>query len=543
MANPQSQFLYQQAPQGFQSNLPLLNNKNSEDFLATPKRPNGLQAFNHNRSLTSVYSTPTDQRDRAEMFKKRSDLDTPNKRFTAVNEVRNSHRKTLKDNNRFANLNCTNLNRITEETSQARTPIDTQLHDDEDAGFKLVESKSKSKNEKRQIRAYGLIHTSIFTGKSLHKFQNYKDIYKEIRRFKPNIHVKTAFLNKDKDLVIQTDSKTDQIQIEASWNPAAFETGIQLKERTIKYFASVKGVSKKINLDDLEHLKDEYRIVDLLRLSNKEKEMTTTVRAQFETEADLENCIKGGIYIQDYHYRVIEWENRIKMCYKCQGFGHKAETCEKIQVCVKCTGNHSSKECKKPKSEYLCKNCGDNHASWESKCPKMIKKKVEANIRWSQIVAGKSARNIERITDFQPKTNSLPPTNETTNELLRKLIYRIVLLESKLSNQHEAMDQANDNTIIQNTPQLVNFESRLVALEKKNENITNENNRLTMKIKEQDELIKKLKAVISNQGNPNQNSLSNLPGNISSQSNQILNGFAQNEHLIQSLQSATISNI
>ena len=129
MANPQSQFLYQQAPQGFQSNLPLLNNKNSEDFLATPKRPNGLQAFNHNRSLTSVYSTPTDQRDRAEMFKKRSDLDTPNKRFTAVNEVRNSHRKTLKDNNRFANLNCTNLNRITEETSQARTPIDTQLHD------------------------------------------------------------------------------------------------------------------------------------------------------------------------------------------------------------------------------------------------------------------------------------------------------------------------------------------------------------------------------------------------------------------------------
>ena len=63
----------------------------------------------------------------------------------------------------------------------------------------------------------------------------------------------------------------------------------------------------------------------------------------------------------------------------------------------------------------------------------MIKKKVEANIRWSQIVAGKSARNIERITDFQPKTNSLPPTNETTNELLRKVIYRIKLLESKLA--------------------------------------------------------------------------------------------------------------
>ena len=542
MSNPQSQFLYQAATHGFQPNLPLVNNKNSDDFATTPKRPNGIQTFNLDKSLTSVHSTPTDHRDRVEMFKKRSDLDTPNKRFTEVNEVRNSHRKTLKDSNRFANLNCNNLNIIREEHRQAKSSAIILQNNDEEAGFKLVESKNKKINERRQIKAYGSIHTSIFTGKSLHKFNDYKDIYKEIRRFKPNIHIKTAYLNKHKDLVIQTDSKTDQIQIETPWDAAAFETGIQMKERRLKYFASIKGVSKKVNLDDLEDLKSEYKIVELLRLSNKEREMTTTIRVQFESEADLEYCIKGGIYIQDYHYRVIEWENRIKMCYKCQGFGHKAETCEKIQVCVKCTENHSSKECTKSKSEYLCKNCGDNHASWESKCPKMIQKKVEANVRWSQIVAGKSARNTERINDFQAQKN-LPQMNETTNELLRKLINRIEILESKLNNQHEAMDQTHDNTIVQNIPQLSNFESRLVALEKKNESITIENKKLTMKVKEQDELITKLKDIIAKQSNPDQTTISNPQADNISLFNQTSNGFAYNEPIIQPFQNTNNSNI
>ena len=87
LSNPQSQFLYQTATHGFQPNLHLLNNKNQDDFATTPKRPNGIKIFNLDKSLTSVHSTPTDHRDRAEMFKKRSDLDTPNKRFAEVNDL------------------------------------------------------------------------------------------------------------------------------------------------------------------------------------------------------------------------------------------------------------------------------------------------------------------------------------------------------------------------------------------------------------------------------------------------------------------------
>ena len=50
------------------------------------------------------------------------------------------------------------------------------------------------------------------------------------------------------------------------------------------------------------------------------------------------------------------------MCYKCQGFGHKAEKCEKDQACVKCTGNHLVKDCVKLREDYRCKNSGGlNH--------------------------------------------------------------------------------------------------------------------------------------------------------------------------------------
>ena len=140
-------------------------------------------------------------------------------------------------------------------------------------------------------------------------------------------------------------------------------------------------MSKRIDIGELDEFKQEYRIKETLRMNNKEKVPLTTVRIELENEDALNKVIKHGLYLQNYHYRVSEWENRVIMCLKCQGFGHKSDKCDKEQVCVKCTGNQSSKECSKPKNEYLCKNCGQNHASWKSNCPKLIQRKIETNMR------------------------------------------------------------------------------------------------------------------------------------------------------------------
>ena len=52
--------------------------------------------------------------------------------------------------------------------------------------------------------------------------------------------------------------------------------------------------------------------------------------------------------------RVVEYIQIVR-CFKCQQFGHRSNNCEKEQVCPKCAGNHTERECKS--LEIKCNNC------------------------------------------------------------------------------------------------------------------------------------------------------------------------------------------
>ena len=57
-------------------------------------------------------------------------------------------------------------------------------------------------------------------------------------------------------------------------------------------------------------------------------------------------------------------------CYRCQTHGHTSNNCNKKAVCVKCAGQHDSRECsKKPETPPICANCGGEHPANYSKCP------------------------------------------------------------------------------------------------------------------------------------------------------------------------------
>ncbi len=68
----------------------------------------------------------------------------------------------------------------------------------------------------------------------------------------------------------------------------------------------------------------------------------------------------------------------IPQCVRCQQLGHTKNYCAKSLRCVKCAGNHWTKECTKAvDTKPTCANCGGEHPANYKGCP-IYKKKQEA---------------------------------------------------------------------------------------------------------------------------------------------------------------------
>lgn len=62
-------------------------------------------------------------------------------------------------------------------------------------------------------------------------------------------------------------------------------------------------------------------------------------------------------------YRIVQFLPIVR-CYKCQQFGHYASNCKNRQQCVKCSDDHSIKDCKS--STECCANCYFKNASGDT---------------------------------------------------------------------------------------------------------------------------------------------------------------------------------
>lgn len=85
---------------------------------------------------------------------------------------------------------------------------------------------------------------------------------------------------------------------------------------------------------------------------------------------------KEVYHLQNMGYYRISVESLKKkqspaMCYRCQDYFHHSSRCTRTPRCLKCAGNHWSRDCPKPPdTPATCLHCSGNHTANYSGCPK-----------------------------------------------------------------------------------------------------------------------------------------------------------------------------
>lgn len=123
---------------------------------------------------------------------------------------------------------------------------------------------------------------------------------------------------------------------------------------------------------------------------------------------------------------VVRWEyyrqsSGTTQCQRCQLFGHGARNCRLSSKCVKCGGDHITKDCDidvdaNNKKLLRCANCNGNHTANYSKCPSRIK---YINLKHSVSTNRKpNAGKINQRRDQRPPSDdysNFPPLNSRDN--------------------------------------------------------------------------------------------------------------------------------
>lgn len=120
----------------------------------------------------------------------------------------------------------------------------------------------------------------------------------------------------------------------------------------------IKGLHEHVKPEEIKENLEESRLViyniNLMKGTKKPIFMVTiaTVKLSLIKQKEQYVC-----------YTKVEWDyyinkRRLAQCYRCQEWEHATMNCYADPACLKCTGEHLTKDYKKPKSEPAkCMNC------------------------------------------------------------------------------------------------------------------------------------------------------------------------------------------
>ena len=145
---------------------------------------------------------------------------------------------------------------------------------------------------------------------------------------------------------------------------------------------------------------------------------------KFKSIIGINNFFK--IKIQDY-----KTTDRIFQCFKCQQFGHKSEFCHIKDRCVKCAGQHNTRDCKKDATHPArCVNCDGQHSTHFQGCPEAKKFKERRGTTRTSLQASTS-REAGEFPELPRRQQEEQPCQETTGGGLEDFREILNLLRSR----------------------------------------------------------------------------------------------------------------
>lgn len=157
------------------------------------------------------------------------------------------------------------------------------------------------------------------------------------------------------------------------------------KER--KLLVKLIGIEDEMNKEELlKRIRVQNDFVsssDELSIINIKKGFNNNYTATVECGPDTYRKMleKRKLFIYFSVVKVVECLN-LNRCFKCQEYGHVAESCKNEPVCPKCAENHKIDNC--GSSEKCCINCvrlnkdgagrSTEHFAWSNACPVMLKR-------------------------------------------------------------------------------------------------------------------------------------------------------------------------
>lgn len=184
----------------------------------------------------------------------------------------------------------------------------------------------------------------------------------------------------------------------------------------------IQYVSTELSNEDLyRKLSCEYEIIAVRRFTKKGEDGSryplTTISVTFVT-----NNLPQFVYIDRWRSKVKEYIYPVMQCYKCLKFNHTAKICKNKQVCSKCAGEHSHKDCVSDDMNIKCSNCGGAHLAISKLCP-IKQAKVKAS--YAKVTARPVILNDKNFPVLS-KPKSAVTNQDVSNKSVDKIDDKIV---------------------------------------------------------------------------------------------------------------------